>query len=182
MMDTSSPFVINVSELRQGAIDVELDEAPSHLDLEVEDAQFVGRVTGRLSWRWVSDRVVALGRLRATAQMQCVRCLRELRQAVEVEARLVYSDEPSPEEKVVDLDVDDEGVTHYQGEWIDAREDVRAFLLLELPDIPLCSETCKGLCPRCGADLNDGPCDCAEAKPDDSPEWKKQLSQIREEL
>lgn len=39
-----------------------------------------------------------------------------------------------------------------------ARED----LLLGLPSKVLCKEDCKGLCPQCGKNLNDGPCDCKE--------------------
>ena len=33
-------------------------------------------------------------------------------------------------------------------------------ILLELPSKFLCSENCKGLCPKCGKNLNDGPCSC----------------------
>ena len=37
--------------------------------------------------------------------------------------------------------------------------------------MPLCDEECKGLCPTCGANLNDGPCGCAPAEDagDDAP-------------
>ena len=35
-------------------------------------------------------------------------------------------------------------------------------LVLELPSKVLCKEDCKGLCPQCGKNLNDGPCDCKE--------------------
>jgi uncharacterized protein len=45
---------------------------------------------------------------------------------------------------------------------------VRDALLLELPLAPLCREDCRGLCAHCGADLNDGPCDCA---PPRDPRW-----------
>ena len=34
--------------------------------------------------------------------------------------------------------------------------------LLAVPAFSLCREDCKGLCPRCGADLNERPCDCAD--------------------
>ncbi|MGE4296608.1 MAG: DUF177 domain-containing protein [Desulfovibrionaceae bacterium] len=35
--------------------------------------------------------------------------------------------------------------------------------VLALPAKPLCSESCKGLCPECGADLNTGGCSCGDA-------------------
>ena len=40
---------------------------------------------------------------------------------------------------------------------------------LNLPTRPLCREDCAGLCPRCGRNWNDGPCDCPPLAPD--PRW-----------
>jgi len=51
-------------------------------------------------------------------------------------------------------------------ESVDLTEDIREDLLLGLPNFPLCSPDCKGLCPRCGRDLNRGPCGCPAAPPD----------------
>ena len=39
-----------------------------------------------------------------------------------------------------------------------SRED----LLLDLPSKVLCREDCKGICPQCGKNLNEGPCNCKE--------------------
>ena len=36
----------------------------------------------------------------------------------------------------------------------------RTAFILDMDTKTLCSEDCKGLCPRCGADLNQGPCSC----------------------
>ncbi|WP_300718777.1 DUF177 domain-containing protein [uncultured Desulfovibrio sp.] len=38
--------------------------------------------------------------------------------------------------------------------------------VLALPVNPLCRADCKGLCPGCGANLNDGPCRCAHEEGD----------------
>lgn len=46
---------------------------------------------------------------------------------------------------------------------IDAREEVRQTLILNLPAKPLCRPGCLGLCAACGKDLNQGPCDCQSA-------------------
>lgn len=37
---------------------------------------------------------------------------------------------------------------------------VTAALVVDAPGMPLCRDDCQGLCPSCGANLNDGPCDC----------------------
>ena len=49
-------------------------------------------------------------------------------------------------------------------EEVDVTEDLREAIILNLPRFPLCEETCKGLCPQCGKDLNEGPCGCSDGK------------------
>jgi uncharacterized protein len=49
-------------------------------------------------------------------------------------------------------------------EEVDLTEDLREAILLNLPHFPLCNENCKGLCARCGKDLNGGSCGCREMK------------------
>jgi uncharacterized protein len=48
---------------------------------------------------------------------------------------------------------------------------LRQALLLSLPMQPLCKPDCAGLCPICGQDLNQGPCDCVSVEID--PRWEK---------
>ena len=47
-----------------------------------------------------------------------------------------------------------------QNHQLDLREAIRQNLLLALPMQPLCKETCAGLCPQCGKNLNEGSCNC----------------------
>jgi uncharacterized protein len=54
---------------------------------------------------------------------------------------------------------------------LDLTEDVRQTILLSVPLKLLCSETCAGLCPRCGANLNTEVCTCSETLID--PRWEK---------
>src|SRR6266516_1144628 len=52
---------------------------------------------------------------------------------------------------------------------IDLAPAVREELLLAVPRFLQCREDCRGLCPRCGQDLNAGPCGCA---PGADPRWQ----------
>lgn len=45
---------------------------------------------------------------------------------------------------------------------IDLMPLMRSSLVLDIPVIPLCADDCKGLCPVCGKNLNEGPCDCIQ--------------------
>ncbi|MBR0459634.1 MAG: DUF177 domain-containing protein [Victivallales bacterium] len=53
------------------------------------------------------------------------------------------------------------------GEPIDLTEDVREDILLSFPQSFRCREDCKGLCPTCGRNLNEGTCDCKPQDQDD---------------
>ena len=55
---------------------------------------------------------------------------------------------------------DEYAVSFFEGDGIDIAPALLQALLLELPMQPLCRPDCKGLCPDCGADLNQQPCTC----------------------
>ena len=63
--------------------------------------------------------------------------------------------------------VDDDVETGtYEGGVVDVAEILRELALLEVPMTVHCRPDCKGLCPTCGADLNQGPCPCPPPPPD----------------
>ena len=64
-------------------------------------------------------------------------------------------------------DDNDEFVLLKDGQ-VDVADLARTAFVLNMDTKTLCSETCKGLCPRCGANLNEGLCGC---KPDIDPRW-----------
>ena len=51
-------------------------------------------------------------------------------------------------------------------EAVDLKDDIREELLLHLPHYPVCEPDCKGLCPQCGHNLNDGLCGCTAPRGD----------------
>ncbi len=51
-------------------------------------------------------------------------------------------------------------------ESVDLTDDIREEVLLKLPPYPVCQPECKGLCPQCGRNLNDGACGCKAPKDD----------------
>ena len=110
------------------------------------------------------DALLVTGTVEGEAKTSCARCVDEFSFPVtgEVEGYfLIGADREAPE----DMD-DDEFDVLPDDNVIDLEP-----LLLEFPLVPLCDEECKGLCPTCGANLNDGPCGCAPAEDagDDAP-------------
>jgi|UPI0006B59322 uncharacterized protein len=64
-------------------------------------------------------------------------------------------------EEVDDITQDEEDdLIYYVGEKLDLTEDIMSMVILSLPMKPLCDEECKGLCPKCGTNLNKGKCNC----------------------
>jgi len=45
--------------------------------------------------------------------------------------------------------------------FLDVTDDIRQEILLSYPPTYLCSQDCRGLCPRCGKNLNEGECECS---------------------
>ncbi len=70
---------------------------------------------------------------------------------------------------------DDDSYIQVQDYKLDLDELMRADILLELPSKYLCSEDCKGLCPVCGKNLNDGACNCDSHQIDPRLEVLKKL-------
>lgn len=57
-------------------------------------------------------------------------------------------------------DEDDPEVFPLEGDWLDLSDLLETCFILAMDQKSLCSESCAGLCSRCGKNLNDGPCDC----------------------
>ena len=109
-----------------------------------------------LTAREVGDGVFVRGRLRTTVRLACRRCLSSVEQPVDDTVDLLYQtlgpDDEEAEGEVYPLPA--------RGDELDLRDAVREQLLLRAPEFALCSEACRGICPTCGADLNQGDCDC----------------------
>lgn len=85
------------------------------------------------------SRILLEGRVEAQWELSCSRCLEEHVAALGGELEETYP---------ADADT------------IEVAEEVRQALVLSLPGRHLCRQDCKGLCAKCGANLNQGPCRC----------------------
>jgi len=90
----------------------------------------------------------------------CSRCLEEYRFDLDHPFTFVLTPAAAAGSEGAELSADDLALSYYQGEEIDLTPLVQEQVILALPTRPLCAEGCRGLCPRCGANLNGGPCGC----------------------
>jgi uncharacterized protein len=107
------------------------------------------------------------GRVQGAAKLRCGRCLAEFdfQFGERVELHLLPS-AALPQEEEKRLEMGDLEVRFYDEPRLDLAEVAAEQFALTLPMKPLCAETCRGLCPRCGANLNLGPCPCPETRDD----------------
>jgi uncharacterized protein len=120
----------------------------------------------------VVEGILVTGPVAGSSVLQCARCLKQLPSDVEVEVcDLFYA--PGH------LDQAEDDSYRVTGNEIDLEPLLRDAITLGLPLNPLCGEDCKGLCARCGKDLNLGDCDCTEDESD--PRWAA-LDELRDRL
>jgi uncharacterized protein len=101
------------------------------------------------------------GTVRTELELSCSRCLEPFRMAIAAPFDLRYLPAAAMSTDA-DRELQDEDVetSYYRDDQIDLNELLREQFYLALPMKPLCGEDCKGLCPRCGTNLNTGVCDC----------------------
>jgi uncharacterized protein len=119
--------------------------------------------------------VIARGRLSGRLATDCSRCTVPTEVKLGVAFDLTFVPAKEDEEQHAEeheMEAGEAETVGYTDEQIDLEPTLREQLILALPYAPLCREDCKGLCARCGKDLNEGPCSCPaeatepEVKPD----------------
>lgn len=84
-----------------------------------------------------------------------------------------------PEGMVEDAEEKEEDFAVVKNGMLDIDEQLSEILLMEFPTKILCKEDCKGLCQKCGKDLNEGECGCS--KTELNPAFAKILQMFDEE-
>ena len=87
----------------------------------------------------------------ATAHSRCARCLEAVSLPISAEMQAEFARQPDP---------NDPDQYAFEGYTVDLSEAVKDALVLQLPMRFLCKEDCRGLCPKCGVNLNTGSCSC----------------------
>lgn len=157
-----TPFTLDVLDLvhrpgeyREKVIDVTAPEGWGNAVIGVREGEPV-HVSAR--FESLADGILVTADVETIARGECVRCLIDVEQAVEVEIQelFAYSLDEAVEYEVHENHVDLEPV-------------LRDTVVLSLPFQPVCQEDCTGLCPQCGVRLLDNPGHEHEAPVD--PRW-----------
>ena len=98
--------------------------------------------------------LVMTGSVKTRIHGTCDRCAADFDREMELPIDAVLVTELANEEN------EDEWVFPLEGDSADLEDIIRTIFVLNLDSKLLCKEDCKGLCCRCGKNLNDGPCNC----------------------
>ncbi len=155
-------MIFDVDEIPEEGLQFELQEDKNHFKIDQEDTRLDDsvRVSGRLDR--LEDEIYLNGNVQTVLIVLCARCLEPVRQEIKgkVSARFVPKNptqEWEPESEIHSSEIETEC---YTGHHINLTQTVHDQILLEVPQICLCSEDCKGLCGQCGINLNNDSCEC----------------------
>jgi uncharacterized protein len=140
----------NIGYSRDFPFDVPSIHLPPDLDLK--------NLTGLARVTRTPQGLLVQVKLRAAQQVECVRCLSDFDQPLEVDFTELYAFTPRS--------VTDSNLILPEDGYIDLEPLVREYMLLAIPISPLCSPDCKGLCPICGENLNENDHDHGESEGD----------------
>lgn len=153
-------YLLDVSDLLRG------DRRELDVDATVEVSDDMGitfiespRITGKAVN--MSGYIELSAKLIVKYETVCDRCLKELEREMVLDIKCPIA------ESLENMD-NDEYLIPENG-LIDLSELARENIILNLPLSHLCDENCKGLCTKCGADLNHGDCGCVRVEKD--PRW-----------
>ena len=110
----------------------------------LSDVHVAGNVT------YGGNEFLLSGRLTAMAALPCSRCLTPVEQEIALDFTEEFDEEDYPGEDAV----------------MDVADIATQLWVTTIPMRSLCRDECKGLCPQCGKDLNEGECDCPTADVD----------------
>ncbi len=159
-------MIIKFTNFSDGIHNLEFREPAEKLNL---GSEFVNDVLLNCEMDKSPRQVVLNCSVESTVHLTCDRCTKEYDKSINHNFKMIYmldkeeGDEDGTDIHFLSLDQDK----------VDLSEDVRELTTLALPLKHLCSYNCKGLCTKCGKDLNEGPCDCKDDEI--NPVWEPLL-------
>lgn len=155
----TSPLQFKISRLRNGAEGTnETIEFDEKVEFDPNEINAVTNLTGELMLVKLKNEISAMVTdAEITVIFTCNKCLKEFKQTISIPnaEREFYEKKPHDAEDITDVYlIDLKNLT------IDLTEMMRQEIILHFPFIPVCSESCKGICQSCGADLNKKKCQC----------------------
>ena len=160
-------MLIEISQIPPEGLDIALSDETLDLGEPADTWEGPAIVHAELHVGRSGHGVLINGSFNSQVPLVCSRCLEpfhfQAADRFDLYCETGPGSPPAEEHKLADDELD---VTYLEEGRINTDHLLRENILLSLPVQPLCREDCRGLCPRCGANLNQGACSCRETPAD----------------
>jgi len=153
---------LSLAAVAKGNVQVEGEVFPDDSLLAELDLSFREPLRLELEARPVGEGVLVRGRMRGTLELECRRCVGAVLHELDEPLDILYEPLDAAEEEELAGEV---YPLPPRGDDLDLRPALREQILLRVPEYVECSESCRGLCPQCGTNLNQGSCECVPEEP-----------------
>jgi len=153
-------MIIKISNLSDGVHNYSFNEPVREIGLM---EYFIENALAEVELKKSHNQIIIDAKLTLKANFECDRCTSGFEQIIETGYKMVYlfDNEPAEDSSI--------NITYLplEADKINLDNDVKDFAILAVPMKKLCNEDCKGLCLKCGKNLNEGDCGCEKIKVDD---------------
>ena len=157
-------MIFKIDEIYGEGLDFEVLESKQHFDIDSPDCKLTEDVKVQGKLEKTGQEILCNGLLETGLSVTCSRCLGDFSFTVKSKLQVHFLP-PVKDAKLaneIELNVLDFEQEFYEEGQINLSSPVRDLILLSLPQIRLCKENCAGLCPQCGANLNEKDCGCVK--------------------
>ena len=163
-------LILHIEQLKEKEFSHEFEENPQIFPIIAEmvknrECEFLKPLNIRLRAFRVRELFEVQGRLETRVRLPCSRCLKDFDTPLASDFELTYTKEMQGfmdvfDEEEIELKIEEIGMIYFRGEEINLQQGLQEQVVMAYPLQPLCDENCRGLCPKCGSDLNQGDCGC----------------------
>lgn len=154
---------IKVAGLENGKNSYDFESEVEKIDLA---KPFFGKYKTKVVLNKFDDQLILESSTKVSANLNCDRCGVEFSQEISSKYKMIYL------LRVIEDAEEEINITYLSPntDKIDIAKEVRDYAILSIPMKRLCKEDCKGLCSKCGTNLNEDQCECKDDEIDDR--WK----------
>lgn len=157
---------VRVFDIKESGLHIETFKNPEWLEGAAElysgdkNTRLTSRIDIDIQLNKVLREVMVSGSVLFSIEALCSRCLKTVAIELKPEINLLLTP--------VEMIDEEEDIYHetYTGDEVDISDYIREQVAMALPYKVVCSESCMGLCPECGVDLNEEQCTCASDRVD----------------
>ncbi|NSW89791.1 MAG: DUF177 domain-containing protein [Firmicutes bacterium] len=150
---------INISDIlknESGCLEIEYNDKVEGLESPINGYTLPGNVSFKGTLTRLKGLLNFVGIIKFEYDINCYRCLNNIHgnMSIGVNENILNAARVTPQDDVFT----------YEGDYLDIDIILKNYIILNLPMKQICSDECKGLCPICGSNLNEGKCSCSEER------------------